>query len=193
VVQPVQSASPQMRSLPRNANAMPIGVTANSVGLGDTHGQRLRRLLWVGVPLAVVLALVFGVWLAAVNAKPLQPSSISNGVYAYNFLFYKSAETVNLVGGSGLEAHDKALVIAKQTSDEVVKTCAEVGREWKDAFTVSVEGVDRPVCMRSDNVFLVTFYHGKIKHFFEITYTSPSAISSADVRQIISSLKVAQE
>jgi hypothetical protein len=150
-------------------------------------------MVWVGVPLTIVLALVVGVWLATVNAKPLRQVSVSNGVYAYDFLFYKSAETVNLIGGSGLQAHGKALVIAKQTSDDVVKTCAEVGRDWKDAFTVPVEGVDRPVCVQNGNVFLVTFYHGKIKHFFEITYTTPGAANDADVRQIMQSIKVAQE
>jgi hypothetical protein len=193
VVQPVQSDSPQMRTLPRNAASMPVGVPANSVGLGDTYGQRLRRLLWVGIPLTVVIALACSAWLAVGNAKPLRTVTLNNGVYAYNFLFYKSTESVNLVGGSGLQADGKALVIAKQTTDNVVKDCGEVGKKWKNAFTVAVEGVDRPVCVLNDNVFLVTFYHGKVKHLFEVTYTSPHAISANDVRKIMESIKVAQE
>jgi len=190
VVQPEQSASPQMRSLPRNTVYMPVGVAANSVGLGGGSGRRLRRSLVAGIALMAVLALAFGVWIAATHTKPLHEFSLNNGAYTYNFLFYKSSETVNLVGGAGLKSGSKAFVIAKPTSDEVTNDCNKVGKKWKQAFTVSVEGTGRPVCSIDDNVFLVMFTHGKAKHLFEITYTSPQAASTADVRQIMQSIKV---
>jgi hypothetical protein len=193
VVQPEQPLQPPMRSLPRNAPVMPVGVTANSVGLGDTYVQRIRRLLMIVLPLVAVVALTIGVWLAAGSSKPFRTFSISNGAYLYDFFFYKSSETVNLVAGSGLQAPDKALVIAKPTSDEVVNDCSEVGKQWKNAFTVSVETVNRPVCVLGNNVYLVTFYHGKAKHLFEITYTGSEDKKIDDVKQIMQSIKVSVE
>jgi hypothetical protein len=193
VVQPEQPGQPRMRSLPRGTRVMPVGITANSVGLGDTYGQRLRRTLLVGVPLAIVLALTIGIWLALGTAKPMRTFSLSNGVYAYTFLFYKSSETVNLVQGSGLKA-EKAIVIAKPTNDEVINDCGEVGKDWKTAFTATVDGMERPVCRYKENVYLVTFYHGKARHLFEVTYTNAHATPQADdVRQIMQSIKVSLE
>jgi hypothetical protein len=193
VVQPEQPAQPPVRSLPRNSPVMPVGITANSVGLGDSYGQRIRRLLAVGVPLVAVLALTLGVWLALGNTKSLRTFSITNGVYVYDFLFYKSSETVNLLAGSGLKAQDKALVIAKPTNDEVINDCSEVGKQWKNAFTTTIEGVERPVCVLNDSVYLVTFYHGKAKHLFEITYMSPHDSKPEEVKQITQSIKVSLE
>jgi len=193
VVQPEQHAQPPVRSLPRNAPYMPVGVTANSVGLGDTYAQRIRRLLMVGAPLVAVIALVMGIWLALGNAKSMRTFSLTNGVYSYTFSFYKSSETVNLIAGSGLKASDKALVIAKPTNDEVVNECTDLGKKWKKTFTVIVEGVERPVCQLNDNIYLVTFYHGKAKHLFEITYNIKHDTQGEDVKQIMQSLKVSYE
>ncbi len=190
VVQPQQPSPPPVRSLPRNATAMPLGLSANSVGLGIGGGLNTRKILFIGIPITVVLALALGTWLFVRSFAPLNIHTITNSAYEYSFLFYRSSESVNLVAGEGLKYDSKALVIAKPTNDDVVKSCDEMGSKWKEAFTVQVEGVEHPVCRFNDNVFLVTFFHGKAKHLLEITYTTPHAINVNDVRQIVQSLRV---
>jgi hypothetical protein len=191
VIQPQQEAAPSPRTLPRGATDMPLGLSANSVGLSDGGGPSLRRIALIGLPLTVVLALVLGIWLLVRSLAPLAPQTISNSSYEYNFLFYKSAETINLVAGEGLKYGDKALVIAKPTSDPVVGNCSQLEGGWREAMRVKVEGVERPVCVLHDSVFLVSFYHGDSRHMLEVTYTAPHAANTSDVRQIMGSVRVA--
>lgn len=190
VVSPEQPASVRpVRSLPRGAQSMPFGLSANSVGLGD-GGLNWRRMLFVGIPLTVVLALALGTWLYAQRANTLSLKNVANGAYSYDFLFYKTAEPVNLLAGQGYKYDSKALAIAKPTSEEVVRECAQLGEKWTEVFAVTVEGVPHPACVLNGNVFAVMFAHGQANHLFEITYTSPQAVNRNDVRRSMESLKV---
>lgn len=168
---------------------MPFGLSANSVGL-DGRSTNWRRILYIGIPLTTLLAVACAAWLVVRSLAPLTTQAIYNGAYEYSFLFYKKSETVNLAAGSGLQYANKALVIAKPTGDDIVTACNKVGPKWKDAFTVRIEGVQRPVCQLNDNVFLVLFPHGRANHLFEITYTAPRAADTAEVQRIMQSLQV---
>ena len=190
-MQPQQPTPPPMRSLPRNATAMPFGMSANSLGMDDASALRLRRLLFIGIPVTVLLVLVLVTWLFVRNLTALSPQALTNSAFEYDFLFYKKSETVNLVAGSGLKYDNKALVIAKPTSDDVAKECANMtDGAWREVFRVSVEGVERPVCRLNDTVFALTVFHGKTKHLFEVTYNSPHDVNTNDLRRIMESLKI---
>jgi hypothetical protein len=190
VVQPDQPAPSTARVLPHNAKVMPFGLSANSVGLGN-GGLNWRRVLFVSIPLTVVLAVAVGTWLFVRSLAALTPHTVYNSSFEYTFLFYRSSETVNLQGGSGLKFDGKAFVVAKPTSTDIITDCARLGTKWQPAFHVRIEGVEYPVCRLRDNVFLVTFNHGNTKHLFEISYSAPHAINTTDVKQIMESIKVA--
>jgi hypothetical protein len=169
---------------------MPVGISANTVDVvGNVRKTRMRSLLFLGIPIAILLAVVVGVWLAARIISPLHQTVISNEGYDYHFLFDKSAEPVNLVQGDGLQLDNRALVIAKPTSDNLIQDCGAVGRGWTQAFMVLIEGREQRVCTLDNKAFLAIFYHGTEKHLFEITYTIPQR-DYHDLQTIFGSLKI---
>ncbi len=168
---------------------MPLGVSANSIGL-DGRPTNTRLLLMVGIPLLILLSVTFGSWLVVQSVSLFRTKHLTNGAYTYSFSFYKSAETVNLDQGVGLQYGTHAWVIAKPTTDEVVNDCASVAGKWQNAFTARVEGAERPVCTDGSTTFFVTFYHGTARHLFEITYSDKKDVNQDYVRKFIESLRV---
>jgi len=197
IVKPEVASVRPVRSLPFGAKDMPVGLSANSVGLGTGQGISMRRILFTGIPLTILIAVAVGTWLFARSLAPLAPKALVNGSYQYDFLFYKNSELVNLVAGQGLKYGNQAIVIAKTTTDDVVSECKQMNtkkQQWKEAFRTEVMGVERPVCRLNDNVYVMTFYGGsETKHLLEISYTSPHTANTDDVRKITSSLKVTLE
>lgn len=192
IVEPQAPFSKPLRSLPRNTRVMPVGLSANSVGL-DGRTNHARKVLFIGVPLTILLAVCLGTWLFARSLSPLTQKTIVNGAYEYSFVFYEDAEPVNLVAGEGFNHNNKALVIAKPSNDDVTKTCEQMNtrhKQWKEAFRAEVMGVERPVCRLKDNVYMVTFFQNSAEHLMEISYAAPLDTNSNDVRKIVESLRV---
>jgi len=198
IVRPVhageQQPSPLLpRRLAPGAKHMPMGVSANTVGVAHSiRLAKIRRLLFLGVPVIILLAVVAGVWLAARNLSQLDHKAIRNGAYDYNFDFYKAAEPVNLLQGQGLRLDKRAIAIAAPTTDAIILDCSSLGREWKEAFEVYIEGEKRPVCSESDKSFLAIFPHGTQPHLFKVSYTSAQRDEQGrkDIETIFSSIKV---
>src|ERR1700742_5004712 len=97
VHRPALSSPP--RKLPYNAKHMPLGISANTLGVKPRSLWDIRRILFLGVPLTILLSLSVGVWLAARHISLLGPKDLGNGSYNYHFIFYKAAEPVNLEQG----------------------------------------------------------------------------------------------
>jgi hypothetical protein len=179
------------RKMPFNAQHMPMGVSANTINVAShLRAQRIRRLLFFSIPLTVLLAVVVAVWLAARSLAPLQPKVISNDIFDYHFMFYKTAEPVNLDQGSGLQDDNRSLVIAKPTTDYLYTDCSEVGKEWRRAFTALIQGKEQLVCTRDNKAYVVIFSHKEKRHLFEITYTSSQNGKTEELNRIFSSLEV---
>lgn len=197
VIEPETASAKPVRSLPFGVKDMPVGLSANSVGLGSGQGFSMRRILFTGIPLTILIAVAVGTWLFARSLAPLSPKTLVNGSYQYDFLFYKKSEPVNLVEGQGLKYSNQAIVTAKTTTDDVVSECKQMNtrkQQWKEAFRTEVMGIERPVCRLDDNIYVVTFYGaGGTKHLLEISYTSPHTINTDDVRKIVTSLKATLE
>jgi len=189
VYRPSQAAP--ARKMPFNARHMPVGVSANTINVAShIRVQYIRRIVFFGIPITILVVVVIGVWLAALGLSPLTPKVITNGAFEYHFSYYKSAEPVNLALGEGLQDGNRSLVIAKQTTDLAYNDCSQVGDGWSRAFIAVIEGQERLVCTRSNKVYLVIFYHEEKRHLFEITYTSTQNGKSDEIRTIMSSLKV---
>jgi hypothetical protein len=197
IVRPVRNQSPAPalpRKLGLNAKHMPVGVSANTIDVaGNARLLRLRRTLFLGVPVAVLLAVVFSVWFIAYTMSPLGQKVISNDRYDYHFAFYKSAEPVNLQLGEGLKLDNRAIVIARPTTDNAITDCRGVGKDWRQAFIVSIEGHRQIVCSLDNKAFLAIFYHGQERHLFEITYSSAQKGEQPEIQEIFSSLKVTEQ
>lgn len=191
VYQPTRPDQP--RKTPFNPRHMPVGVSANTIDVARRiRIHKLRRMLFFGVPVAVLLLVVAGIWLAARGLSPLSPKTVSNDIYEYHFLYYKDAEPVNLDQGAGLQDGNLSLVIAKPTTDPTYSSCSDVGKEWSRAFVVTLERQERLVCTRSNKEYVIIFTHEEKRHLFEVTFTSTqSGKGKADeIRTIFQSLKV---
>jgi len=194
IVRPVVRSGVPVKALPRklpyNARHMPVGVSANTLGVVPGR-VNMRRLLFIGIPLVLLLSVSLGTWLLARNLSPLGQKVISNDIYDYHFLFYKAAEQVNLAQGHGLQYDNHVVAIARPSRDNTIQECGVIGSGWHRAFMVTLEGREQQVCTLNNRAYLIIFYHGDVRHLFELTYTSRQPDSrNKEIQKIIESVTV---
>ncbi len=169
---------------------MPVGVSANALGLTGYVSQR-RRAVLAGAFAVLVFVIMCVIYALVQSSHVFSQKTLSNGAYQYTFDFYKSAEPVNLVQGEGVQYGNTATAIAAPTSDAVAADCRHVGSEWQTAFMVVVNGDPRPVCSIGAKRYLLQFYYANARHLFEVTYATPQlGASQQQVRHIMQSMKV---
>jgi hypothetical protein len=187
-------------SIPLNSdNQVPVGLSASQLGLNSPindsfgRGRFLKKAIIIIIVLIVIAlgGLFFKSTLTGLGTKTL-----SNGGYTYTFKFYKSANLVQLSGGSNAYKYlDHSIAGVLPSNSPSLTNCSQIGASWTQAFTVNVYGVNGPVCTPNSLNEVFSFYFTALNHnqLFTVTYNGPQTSSVYPTLQtIFGSIKVSQ-
>ncbi len=125
--------------------------------------------------------------------SPMKTQSLTNGGYTYTFKFYKAASEVQAGNRNALKDDTRKVIAGGQpTTDRDLSSCSSVGSAWREAFRVTINGTDRPVCSEDNNrVYLANFEAFDHRHDFILTYMEAQPDTTA-AKTIFSSIHVSQ-
>lgn len=197
-------------SAPRPSSWRPAHQAAPSPAQ-STDAKRSPTWLWAKLVVGVLtLAVLFtmGSTLFMKLAGGLTERTESFQGYTYSFQFYKKAtptmlhqSTGTVREAPGLTYKHSALAFAMPDTDDPITTCEEIGSGWRQAFSVVINGVERPVCNSLTaspgvSMFMTNFTAYDVTHLFTVGFNQgqsggPSlARDNQALQAMFSSIKV---
>jgi hypothetical protein len=144
--------------------------------------------------IAITLLITIGIYSSGLSNK-----TITNGGYTYSFKFYKLATSSKVNGMNGESYSTKRgliTAVAYPSAQKPLTNCSELGSQWTQATSVSINGSSYPICTNGSNAeeYATIFTQSGKQHQFSVDY--PTAQDSSiypKLQTIFGSITVKQD